>query len=94
MRHLSTTSTALAVRGQIAIQQAGERLASGLERRARVFREDAERGAQTAEYAMVGGVAAAVAGGAAAFCAANPELVGRVLEYVIEQVLGRIGSWF
>jgi Flp pilus assembly pilin Flp len=52
-------SQALAVRGQLALDELRARAESGLARRAQALREDGERGAQAVEYAMLGGLSAA-----------------------------------
>lgn len=51
-----------AVRASIAVDGAAGRLSEHLAARQRALRDDGERGAQAAEYAMLGGVAAAGCG--------------------------------
>ena len=58
----ATLSRRVAVGGQALAGRAGDRVALAAERRARQLRDDGERGAQAAEYAMLGGVGAAACG--------------------------------
>jgi hypothetical protein len=51
-----------AVRAAIAADDLSLRLEDAATRRARALRDDGERGAQAAEYAMLGGVSAAACG--------------------------------
>lgn len=53
---------AAAVRAPLALDDAAARVSRCLARRQRQLRDDGERGAQAAEYAMLGGVAAAGCG--------------------------------
>lgn len=50
------------VRASLAVDDAAGRLSEHLAARQRALRDDGERGAQAAEYAMLGGVAAAGCG--------------------------------
>ena len=58
----ATLSRRVAVGGQVLADRAGDRVALAAERRARQLRDDGEKGAQAAEYAMLGGVGAAACG--------------------------------
>lgn len=58
---LDDASRTAAVRATLAATRAGDRLGEQLARRQRAL-DDGERGAQAAEYAMLGGVAAAGCG--------------------------------
>ncbi|CAN5882622.1 MAG: hypothetical protein H0V93_00010 [Euzebyales bacterium] len=84
------TPARLAIRTHLAVHGAQERLAAGLESRARALRDDGERGSQAAEYAMVGGVGAAACGTIAWVLKEHPEL----LQKLLETVFGTVSSWF
>lgn len=58
---LDETTRAVAVRTSLALTEAGDRVGEHLTRRRRAL-GDGDRGAQAAEYAMLGGVAAAGCG--------------------------------
>lgn len=58
----ATLSRRVAVGGQALADRTGDRIALAAERRARQLRDDGEKGAQAAEYAMLGGVGAAACG--------------------------------
>lgn len=52
-----------------------------------------ERGSQTAEYAMLGGVGAAACGTLIALLK-NRSTLGRLVEAVFEGLASFVGSWF
>ena len=69
--------------------------AEGFTGRARAVIADGDRGAQAAEYAMVGGVGAAVCGGVAVYINNdNQGVVGGVIETLIDAASGWIGTLF
>jgi hypothetical protein len=68
----------------------GDRLADALDGRVAGLHDD--RGSQTAEYAMLGGVSAAACG-ALVTTLRNPELIRRIVEAVIAVLTKTIRSW-
>jgi hypothetical protein len=90
--NLSDTTRHLAVRAAVTRQGAAERLLDGARRRAAALADD-ERGSQTAEYAMVGGVGAAAAGALIA-CIKNTDVLGRIVEAVLRSMFSGIKGWF
>ncbi len=89
MHHvLSDGSRAVAARLHVVT---GETL-SRLGRHARSV--DDERGSQTAEYAMVGGVGAAACATAVTIVREEGGVLDRVFETVLNAAVSAIGSWF
>ena len=63
--------------------------------RARAVLEDGDRGAQAAEYAMVGGVGAAVCGGVVIYINNSSDgLVGGVINTLLDAATGWLGGLF
>lgn len=93
MHRIRTATTAAVVRGQLAASAVGERLADGAQRRLAPLREDPERGAQAAEYAMLGGVSAAACGGLVIILKKEETLKGLV-DGVLGLLLRAVRSWF
>lgn len=87
---MRTMSTSLAVHGRRALSDVQQRTVEALERRAEPLRAYPERGAQAAEYAMVGGIGAAACGGVAYLLKEHPDL----LEGLLTTTLDTVGSWF
>ena len=84
-------TTAIAVRAQMARAETRAAVRASAQRRLAVLED--ERGAQAAEYAMLGGVSAAACG-ALVTILRNPDLLGSVVETVVT-VLGRaVRAWF
>lgn len=83
----------VAVRASLAGDALQTRLTDGAQRRLDRLRDDGERGSQTAEYAMVGGVGAAAAGALVA-CIKNTELIESVLRAVVSMLVDTVKRWF
>lgn len=92
MHRIRTATTATVVRGQLAATAVGDRLADGAQRRLDPLRDDPERGAQAAEYAMLGGVSAAACGGLI-YLLQEDGVLRPVVEGVIDLLVRAIGSW-
>lgn len=95
MRHPNLTDRAVAahVKTTMALDDASGRVAAAAQRRARTLRDDGDRGSQTAEYAMVGGVGAAAAGALIA-CVTKPEIWQPVLKAIFDALRRAVRSWF
>jgi Flp pilus assembly pilin Flp len=63
------------------------------QRRVDVWRDDGERGAQAAEYAMLGGVSAAACSGLVAILK-NRETLGTLVEAIVSTLGDVIEGWF
>jgi Flp pilus assembly pilin Flp len=70
-----------------------QRLRAGFQRRVRRLRDDAEAGAQAAEYAMLGGVSAAACG-TLIWWFKQPATLERVVTGIIDGLSRVIGGWF
>lgn len=90
--HVTMTARRTAVRLQLAAQHLGRR-ADAAQRRLDAWRDDGERGAQAAEYAMLGGVSAAACSGLVAILK-NRETLKALVESVITTLGGVIEGWF
>lgn len=81
------------VRGQQYAAELRQRLHDVAEDRADALRHDGERGAQAAEYAMLGGVSAAACGGLVAILKRTG-----IFENLVETVIGTLADvvkgWF
>lgn len=94
MLDITHQSQALLVRGHLALDEARARAEAGLARRARVLREDGERGAQAVEYAMLGGVSAAACTVVITVINNNQDFISQLLGIVFGG-LGRVARrWF
>lgn len=91
--HLTTTTRRGAVRLTMAAGDAGQRLDEAARRRLDRLRDDGERGAQAAEYAMLGGVSAAACSGLVAILK-NRETLRTLVESVITTLGSVIEGWF
>lgn len=91
--HVTRTARRTAVRTQMAAQDLGQRLDQVAQRRFEAWRDDGERGAQAAEYAMLGGVSAAACSGLVAILK-NRETLKTLVESVITTLGGVIEGWF
>lgn len=90
--HLTATGRRVAVRLQLSTADLGQRIDAAAERRAELL-QDGERGAQAAEYAMLGGVSAAACTGLVAILK-NRETLGTLVEAVITTLGNVIEGWF
>jgi len=91
--HVTMTARRNAVRLQLAAQHLGQRADAAAQRRIDAWRDDGERGAQAAEYAMLGGVSAAACSGLVAILK-NRETLKALVESVITTLGGVIEGWF
>ena len=91
--HLTLTAHRAAVRAQMAAHDLGRRAERFAERRVEAWRDDGERGAQAAEYAMLGGVSAAACSGLVAILK-NRETLKALVESVISTLGEVIEGWF
>ena len=90
--HLADTGRRAAVRLQLSAADLGHRVDAAARRRLELWREP-ERGAQAAEYAMLGGVSAAACTGLVAILK-NRETLGTLVEAVITTLGNVIEGWF
>ena len=90
--HLTATGRRVAVRLQLSTADLGQRIDAAAQRRAELL-QDGERGAQAAEYAMLGGVSAAACTGLVAILK-NRETLGTLVEAVITTLGNVIEGWF
>lgn len=91
MHGISTASTRATVRSQLAAADLSDRVLEAAERRLEPLR--AEDGAQAAEYAMLGGVSAAICG-ILVYLLKNTNLVRGILEAVFNGITSTIRAWF
>jgi Flp pilus assembly pilin Flp len=91
--HMTVISRRAAVRLHLQAADVGQCLDDLAQRRLGVWRDDGERGAQAAEYAMLGGVSAAACSGLVAILK-NKD----TLKTLVESVVGALGKvvkgWF
>jgi hypothetical protein len=93
---LPDTARAVAVRASMAGADLRDGVADGadrLQRRLDRLRDDGERGSQTLEYALVGGVGAAIVAAVIAFVSRGT-IIERLVRAVIEALVTFIASWF
>jgi hypothetical protein len=81
---------AATVRAQTLADAGGARLADALDGRVAGLRDD--RGSQTAEYVMLGGVSAAACGGLVTILR-NPEVMRRIVDAVVTLLTKLISAW-
>ena len=81
------------VRGQLLQQDVPTAAAHALRERAETLRADGERGAQAAEYAMLGGVSAAACGGLIAILS-RTEILEKLVNAVVGALVNVVGRWF
>lgn len=90
---LTTTARRIGVGTRIAVSDLGARLADAADRRVATLSDHAERGAQAAEYAMLGGVSAAACTGLVAIFKNKA-----TLETLVDAIIGTLGrvieGWF
>lgn len=92
MHQLRTIPTRAVIRAYVTASGTRERVADGTQRRLDRLCEDSERGAQAAEYAMLGGVSAAACG-ALITLLKNPKTLGRVVDSVVSILTGIVKTW-
>jgi Flp pilus assembly pilin Flp len=90
--HLTDTGRRVAVRLRLGAGGLGQRIDAAAQRRLELWSEP-ERGAQAAEYAMLGGVSAAACTGLVAILK-NRETLGTLVEAVITTLGKVIEGWF
>ena len=94
MRKMLTDRTrAAAVRADLAADDLRLRLADAAVRRAQALRDDGERGAQAAEYAMLGGVSAAACGTLVIVFNNSEGRLGGLVDTILSWLGGVVGSW-
>jgi hypothetical protein len=96
MQHLNLADHAVAAHAKTTMavdETAGRLVAAAADRRAHLLGADAERGSQTAEYAMVGGVGVAAAGALIALIT-KKDLLYRILEAIVTAIIKAVTSWF
>jgi len=92
MHNPSDTALALAVRGQIAAHDTADALAERVHDRAARLRDDGETGAVVSEYAMLGGVGAAICGIIIKLVRDTP-LIQELLSAVIGMLTKHLKAW-
>lgn len=90
---LTTTARRAAVRLSMAAADVGQRVDETAQRRLDAWRDDGERGAQAAEYAMLGGVSAAACSGLVAILK-NRETMRSLVESIVTTLGKVIEGWF
>ena len=90
---LTTTARRVGVAVRLAVTDVGVRVGEAAERRVTPLRDHAERGAQAAEYAMLGGVSAAACSGLVAILK-NRETLRALVDAVIGTLSKVIEGWF
>lgn len=81
-----------AVRSQQAMWALGGPTAESARDRLHALHDD-ERGAQAAEYAMLGGVSAAACGGLIAILS-DSGILKKLVQAVVSALINAVGSWF
>ena len=89
--HRTDTVLSTAVRGQQAGWALLDRAGTAVQQRAAGLAD--ERGAQAAEYAMLGGVSAAACGGLIAILS-NTNILEKLVKAVVSSLVNVVGSWF
>lgn len=84
---------AAAVRSELAAADTAGRLAARLDARQHTLRDDGERGAQAAEYAMLGGVAAAGCGTMVVVLNSQQDTLGGLVSEWLGRVFDFASSW-
>lgn len=89
----STIAGQAAVRLQVAAHDIASRVDGAAQRRVDAWRDDGERGAQVAEYAMLGGVSAAACSGLVAVLK-NKETLKTLVDAVVSTIGKVVEGWF
>ena len=92
-KHLTIAARRVAIALRLGAADVGQRVDAAARRRADIWRDDAERGAQAAEYAMLGGVSAAACTGLVAILK-NRETLRTLVEAIITTLGNVIEGWF
>jgi hypothetical protein len=90
---LTDRTRALAVRATVAADDATHWVHEAAARRARTLRDDGERGAQAAEYAMLGGVSAAACGCLIVVMNASEGRLGGFVDTVLGVISRLVRGW-
>jgi len=90
---LTTIALRVGVGARLAAADVGARAVGAAARRVAPLRDHAERGAQAAEYAMLGGVSAAACSGLVAILK-NKETLRALVDAVIGTLSKVIEGWF
>lgn len=91
--HLTIAARRAAVRLQLCAVGVGERIDDVAQRRLGAWRAGGERGAQAAEYAMLGGVSAAACTALVAIFK-NKDILRTLVESIIATLAKVIEGWF
>jgi Flp pilus assembly pilin Flp len=91
--HLATTAQRTAARLHITAGDLAQRVDEAAERYLGAWRDDGERGAQAAEYAMLGGVSAAACSGLVAILK-NRETLKTLVDAILQTLGNVIEGWF
>jgi Flp pilus assembly pilin Flp len=91
--HLTIPAQRAAVRLQLCAADVGQRIDAVAQRRLGLWRDDGERGAQAAEYAMLGGVSAAACTGLVAILK-NKATLRTLVESILATLAKVIEGWF
>ena len=91
--HLTSSARRLGAGTELAVADMADRIGEAVERRLAPLREHAERGAQAAEYAMLGGVSAAACSGLVAILK-NKDTLRALVDAVIGTLSSVIEGWF
>ena len=89
----TTITRRAAVRLQVAALAVATRMDDAAQRRLDAWRDDGERGAQVAEYAMLGGVSAAACSGLVAVLK-NKETLKTLVDAVVSTIGKVVEGWF
>jgi Flp pilus assembly pilin Flp len=90
---LATTAQRTAARLHVSAADLGVRFDEVAERCLGAWRDDGERGAQAAEYAMLGGVSAAACSGLVAILK-NRETLKTLVDAILQTLGNVIEGWF
>jgi Flp pilus assembly pilin Flp len=91
--HLTIAGRRAAVALRMRAAELGQRFDAAAQRRIDAWRDDPQRGAQAAEYAMLGGVSAAACTGLVAILK-NRETLGTLVESIITTLGNVVEGWF
>lgn len=92
-RRIADTTLKAAVAGQQAGNDLRRLLHDSAAERAAQLQADSERGAQAAEYAMLGGVSAAACGGLVAILS-RTDILERLVSTVVGTLVDVVQGWF
>jgi Flp pilus assembly pilin Flp len=91
--HMTVIARRTAVRLHLHAADVGQRIDDVAQRRLGVWRDDGERGAQAAEYAMLGGVSAAACSALVAILK-NRSTLQTLVESIVSALTSVVEGWF